>query len=100
MCNDNFPLHINHSTLNIILKDSAAVEEVDDAVGLTSLFLVVGHHHYGASILFVELVHEVHHFGTHLRVKVTCRLVGKDDFGVTDDCSGNRYALALSAREL
>ncbi len=55
-------------TFNLQLMKSinlAAVEETGYAVGLAGLFFVVGHHHYGAAVFFVELVEEFHHFSTH-----------------------------------
>ena len=56
-----------------------SVEEAYGAGGLLGLSLVVRYHHDGASVFAVQLVEELHHLGTHLRVEVTGRFVGQDD---------------------
>ena len=43
---------------------------------------------------------QFHYFGTHLRIQVTGRFVGKDDLGITDNGTGNGNALALTAGKL
>ncbi len=83
-----------------ILPYLTTVKEADDAVGLAGLLLVVSHHHYRASILLVEGVEYVHHFGSHARIKVAGRFVGQDYVGIAHYGAGNRHALALAAGEL
>ena len=83
-----------------VLLYLTAVEETHDAVGLLGLLLVVGHHDDCALVLLVELVEQLHHLGTHLRVKVTGGLVGKDYLGISHDGTRNCHALALTSRKL
>ena len=77
-----------------------SVKEADDARGLACLFLVVGDHNDGPSVVAVESVEDVHDLGAHLGVKVARRLVGQDDFRVADDGPRDGHALTLSAGEL
>ena len=81
---------------NCTLHDLSAVQELDDSFGLLRLLFVVCHHHDGASVLLVQLLEQSEDVGTHLRVEVTCRFVGEDDFGVADDGTGNGNTLALT----
>ena len=48
-----------------------AVEEADGTAGLSGLFFIVGHHHDGASVFFIQLMQQLHDFRTHLGVQVT-----------------------------
>ena len=75
------------------------VEQVDDAVGVASVALRVGHHDDGGAFL-VEVGEQVHHLATVLRVEVTCRFVGEDELGVGDDGAGDGHPLLLTARQL
>ena len=75
------------------------VEEAYDAVSHACIMLVVGHHHYGCTLL-VELGEQAHHLGSVLRVKVTRRLVGQYHLGVEDHSTGYGHTLLLSARQL
>ena len=77
-----------------------AVEESDYTVGELRLVLVVGHHHYCAVIILVQVVEEVHHLGAHLGVKVTGRLVGEYYLRISHNRAGYRHTLTLSARKL
>lgn len=43
-----------------------AVEEADDSVSELGLLLIVGHHHYRASVVLVERMEQIHDLGTHL----------------------------------
>ena len=79
--------------------NNLAIEEVDDALGVTGISLRVGDHHDGSALL-VQLCQELHHFETILGVEVTSRLVGEDELGIHHDGSGNGDALLLTAREL
>ncbi len=78
----------------------AAVEEADYAVRRLRLRLVVRHHDYGAPILTVEGVENVHDLLSHLGVEVSRRLVGEDNLRVAHNSSCNSHALALTARQL
>ena len=78
----------------------SSVEEFDDAAGLGSLLLVVGHHDDSATILTVQFVEQFHNLCTHLRVEVTSGLVGQQNLWVANDGTGDGHTLALSAREL
>jgi hypothetical protein len=75
----------------------SSVQELDDAVCLLCLLLVVCYHYDGAAILAVQLVQEIHNLGTHFRVQITRGLIGKEYLGVTDDGTGNGYTLTLTA---
>ena len=81
------------------LLHHAAVEEVDDAVGIAGVALRVGHHDDGGAFL-VEVGEQVHHLAAVLRVEVTRRLVGEDELGVGDDGAGDGHPLLLAAAEL
>ena len=85
---------------NCTLHDLSSVQELDDAFGLQRLLFVMRHHHDGATVLLVQLLEQSEDVGTHLRVEVTCRLVGEDDFRIADDGAGDGDTLALTAREL
>ena len=78
----------------------SSVEEADGAGGLLGLRFVVGYHHDGASVLLIQFVEEVHHLSTHLRVEVTGRFVGQDDFRISHDGTGDGHTLALTTGEL
>ena len=75
--------------------DLSSVEEPYCPLRLFGLLLVVRDHDDGAAVLLIQAVEQLHHLGTHLRVEVTRRLVGKDDVRVADDgtCDGNTLAL-------
>ncbi len=83
-----------------VLHNLTAVKEADDAIGQFGLFFIVGHHHDCASVVLVERVEKVHDLSSHFGIKVTGRFVGKDDFGISDNSTGDGHALALSAGEL
>ena len=76
------------------------VEESHRASCLFGLLFVVSNHYDGASVFLVQFVEEFHHFGTHLRVEVTRRFVGKDDFRIAHDGTGDGHTLALTTGEL
>ena len=78
----------------------AAIEEADYAVGLAGLLLIVGHHHYGASLLAVEPMQYLHHLAPHVRVEIAGGLVGQYDLRCAGYGAGYGHALALSAGEL
>ena len=82
------------------LTNLSSVEEPYRPLRLFGLFLVVRDHDDGAAVLLVQAVEQLHHLGTHLRVEVTRRLVGKDDVRVADDGTCDGDALALPAGKL
>ena len=59
----------------------------------------VGDHDDGGALI-VQLAQEVHYLAAVLRIKVSRRLVGEDDFRTGDDGAGNGDTLLLTAGEL
>ena len=57
------------------------------------------YHNDGGSFL-VQFGQQIHHFGSVLRVEVTGRFVGQNQFGIRDYGTGDGYTLLLSAGEL
>ena len=60
---DDLSLEHTSNSLKFVLHiaDDLAIEEVDDALGASGVFLRVGHHHDGCAF-FVELSEKVHDF--------------------------------------
>lgn len=71
-----------------------AVKEVEYAVGIEGVTLVVGNHDDGGSFL-MELFEEFHHFPAIGRVEVASRFVSKDEFGFAGYGSGKCHSLLL-----
>jgi hypothetical protein len=59
----------------------------------------VGDHHDGVPLV-VELAEQIHDLGGRERVEVAGRLVGEDHPRVGDECTRDRHALLLTARQL
>ena len=83
-----FPVHYLSFTQpdvrrrNVPYANLTSVEETYRTRGLPGLFFVVCHHHDGASVFLIELMQQLHDFGTHLGIQVTGRLVGQNDFRI------------------
>lgn len=60
---------------------------------------IVGCQQYGRAV-FVNLFKKPDNFPAMFRVKVSCRLVGNQDFRLAHHCPGNRHALSLAAGKL
>ena len=80
-------------------RNHLTVEQVDNALGIAGISLRVSHHQ-DSSALLVQLGEQLHHLQTVFRVKVTCGLVGEDQFGVHHDGTSDGDTLLLTAREL
>ena len=50
----------------LLLFNLSPIKEPDSARGLLRLLLVVSNHHYGAPILLVQCVQNIHDFCSHL----------------------------------
>ena len=87
------PAHFGNGSHNL------PVEQVDDASGISGVALAVCHHHDGRAFL-VQFGQQLHYFLSVLRVEVTGRLVGKDDFGVRYHGTGDCHTLLLTSGEL
>src|SRR5437870_3128013 len=81
------------------LVDNAAVEEVDIPLGESRVTLIVRHHANRCAAL-MQLMQQLHHRFTALRVEVTSRLVGEKDRGLTRYCTRHRNALLLPSGKL
>ena len=57
-------------------------------------------HHDDGGALGIELGKELHHFEAVLRVEVSRRLVGKNEFGLADNGTGDGHSLLLTSRNL
>ena len=79
------------------LLNLPTVEELDDAVGLLGLLLVVRYHHNRSAVFFIELMEQFHNLGTHFRVEVAGRFISQKNLGITYHGPGYRDALALTA---
>ena len=64
-------------------------------MGYLGIMLVMRHHDDGGSLV-VKLSKQMHHFGTILGIKVTRRLIGKDELRTEDHGTGNGYTLLLT----
>ena len=84
------------SVLQFYFGNNLTIKEVDDALGIASIALGVGHHQDGSAFL-VQLGEQLHHFQTVLRVEVTCRLVSQNQLGIHHNGTGNGYTLLLTA---
>ena len=60
----------------------------------------MSNHYDGTSVFLIQAMKQFHYFGTHLRIQVTGRFVGKDNLGITDDGTGNGNTLALTTGKL
>ena len=85
--------------LQICLGHYLPVEQVDDTVGKAGIVLRVRHHDDGSTLL-VQLLQQVHHFLAVLRIEVTGRFVGQNQFRVGHYGTGNGHTLLLTAGEL
>ena len=85
--------------LQLYLSNDLTVRKVDDALGIGSVALRMGHHDDGGTLV-VQLTEQFHHLATVLGVKVAGRLIGQDKFRTGYDGTGDGYALLLTAREL
>ena len=79
--------------------DDAAVEEVDDAVGLFFIARVVSDHADGRAVL-MELMQQFHYGLAILGVEVAGRFVGQENRGMAHQGPCHGDPLLLAAREL
>ena len=77
-------------------NDTMSVKEPHYTRSLISLLLIVCHHHDSTSVFLVQTVKQLHDFSTHLRVKITGRLVGKNNRRIAYDSTRYSHALALT----
>ena len=69
-------------------------------VGKRCQFLVVGNDDEGLAVAVTEIEEELVQLLLIACIKTSGRLVGEDDGGAVDKCTGNGYALLLTARKL
>ena len=71
------------------------IEQVDDAIGVAGVMLRVRNHNDGGALL-VKLEQKVHNLLAVLRIKVACRLIGKDNLGIGNYGTSYGYTLLLT----
>jgi hypothetical protein len=81
-------------------RDNLAIPHMDDAISEARRFWIVGDHHDGLTEIFVGLAQHVENDVGILGIQVSGRFVGEHDGRFVDECSGQRYALLFSARQL
>ena len=72
-----------------------AVKEVYNPLGHCCIFLGVGNHNDGGSLL-VELGKQVHYLLAVLGIQVSGRLVRQNQLGIGDNGAGNGHSLLLA----
>ena len=80
-------------------RHDTSVEQVDHPVGEARIVFGVCHHNNGGSF-FVQFGQELHHFGSVFGVQVTGRLIGKDDFRIRNNGTGDGDTLLLTSGKL
>ena len=81
----------------MFIAEDAAVGKPDDARGVFKKTLVVSGKDKRKTEPEVEVAHKLDELGRIVRVEIGCRLVGQNERGPVNDCSGDGYPLALSA---
>ena len=79
----------------LYIADDLTVKKIDGTLSHSRILLRVGHHH-DCRTLLVELAQKIHHLLSVLRVEITGRLVGEDQFRIRYDCTGYRHTLLLT----
>jgi hypothetical protein len=78
----------------------APVTQDQAGVGHRRELGVVGHEHERGAAAGVDRAQQIHDVAAVRGVEVPGRFVGEDDFGVVGQCTGERHALLLAARQL
>src|SRR3990172_4479288 len=76
-----------------------AVDQADDAVGPLGDRLIVGHHDYSEVLLAIQGAEDFQDLPSRGAVEVSGGLVGQEEFGPGDQCSGDGRPLHLPSRE-
>jgi hypothetical protein len=87
------------SDVLLILGHNLAIKQMHCPLGVLSESVIVGYHADGGSAL-MKLGKQFHHGIAVLAVQVSRWLVGEQDGGGTDQRSGDRHTLLLTATQL
>ena len=68
-------------------------------MGYLGIMLIMRYHDDGGTLV-VQLSKQMHYLGSILGIKVTRRLIGKDELGTEDHGTGDGYSLLLTTRKL
>ena len=71
------------------------IEQVDDAIGVAGVMLRVRNHNDGGALL-VKLEQKVHHLLAILGIQIARWLIGKDNLGIGNYCTGYSNTLLLT----
>ena len=85
-------------TLKLIaLLHNLSIKQADGAMGYLGIMLIMRYHDDGGALM-VKFSKQMHHLGSILGIKVTRRLIGKDELGTEDHGTGDSYSLLLTTR--
>lgn len=68
-------------------------------MGYLGIMLIMRYHDDGGALV-VQLGKQMHHLGSILGIKITRRLIGKDELRTEDHGTGDGYSLLLTTRKL
>lgn len=72
-----------------------SIKQTDGAMGYLGIMLIMRYHDDGGALV-VQLSKQMHYLGSILGIKVTRRLIGKDELGTEDHGTGDGYSLLLT----
>ena len=79
--------------LNALYQSVFNMYNLVGAIGHTAL---VRHHHDGDALFRVELLQQLHHLDAGFRVEGARRLIGQDNFRLSNDGASNGYVVAVN----
>ena len=80
---------------HFLLIHYLSIKQADGAMGYLGIMLIMRYHDDGGTLM-VQLGKQMHHLGTILGIKVTRRLIGKDELRTKDHGTDDGYSLLLT----